>query len=77
MKNSLCEFLLLYYPNISEFEDLRPTFVANCVFNNFLCYSATLLNVITIHAIRKTTSLSKTLKTLLLSLAVSDVGVGL
>ena len=36
-----------------------------------------MLNVITIHAIRKTSSLPKPLKTLLLSLAVSDLGVGL
>ena len=36
-----------------------------------------MLNLATIHAIRKTSSLPKTLKTLLLSLAVSDVGVGL
>ena len=35
-----------------------------------------MLNVVTIHAIRKTSSLAKTLKTLLLSL-VSDAGVGL
>ena len=34
-------------------------------------------NIVTIHAIRKTSSLPKTLKTLVLSLAVSDVGVGL
>ena len=36
-----------------------------------------MLNIVAIHAIRKTPSLSKNLKTLLLSLAVSDVGVGL
>ena len=36
-----------------------------------------MLNIVTIHAIRKTPALPKTLKTLLLSLAVSDVGVGL
>ena len=36
-----------------------------------------MLNVVTIHALTKTSSLPKTLKTLLLSLAVSDVGVGL
>ena len=36
-----------------------------------------MLNSVTIHAIRKTSSLPKTLKTLLLSLAVSDLGVGL
>ena len=35
-----------------------------------------MLNIVTIHAIRKTSSLPKTLKTLLLSLALSDVGVG-
>ena len=36
-----------------------------------------MLNIVTIHAVRKTSSLPKTLKTLLFSLAVSDVGVGL
>ena len=36
-----------------------------------------MLNIVTIHAIRRTSSLPKTLRTLLLSLAVSDVGVGL
>ena len=36
-----------------------------------------MLNIVTIHAIRKTSSLPKPLKTLLLSLAVSDLGVGL
>ena len=36
-----------------------------------------MLNILTIHAIRKSSSLPKTLKTLLLSLAVSDVSVGL
>ena len=36
-----------------------------------------MVNIVTIHAIRKTPSLSKNLKTLLLSLAVSDLGVGL
>ena len=36
-----------------------------------------MMNIVTIHALRKTSSLSKPLKTLLLSLAVSDLGVGL
>ena len=36
-----------------------------------------MLNSVTIHAIRKTSSLPKTVRTLLLSLAVSDIGVGL
>ena len=77
MSKSFCELLLAFFPKISEFEDLQLTYVVNCVFNSFLCYSAIVLNVVTIHAIRKTSSLPKNLKTLLLSLAVSDVGVGL
>ena len=72
-----CEILLRDYPKISEAEELRSTYIANCVFNSFLSYTAIMLNMLTIHAIRKTSSLPKTLKTLLLSLAVSDVGVGL
>ena len=35
------------------------------------------MNIATIYALRKVSSLPQTLKTLLLSLAVSDVGVGL
>jgi len=77
MKKSFCELLLQYYPKPSEAEDFYSTFIANCVFNSFLSYTAIMLNIVTIHAIRKTSSLPKTLKTLLLSLAVSDVGVGL
>ena len=45
--------------------------------NAFLSYTATMLNIVTIHAIRRTPSLSTNLKTLLLSLAVSDLGIGL
>ncbi len=77
MKELSCELLLQYYPDISEVQELHSTIMANCVLNNFLCYSTVMLNIVTIHAIRKTSSLSKTLKTLLLSLAVCDVGVGL
>ena len=62
---------------MSEVEELRSTIITNCAFNSFLSYTAIMLNIVTIHAIRKTPSLPKTLKTLLLSLAVSDVGVGL
>ena len=53
------------------------TLVVNCVFNAFLCLTTIVLNIITIQVLRKTSSLPKTLKTLLLSLAVSDLGVGL
>ncbi|CAH3127934.1 unnamed protein product, partial [Porites lobata] len=55
-------------------EGLNLTFV---FFNAFLSFTAIVLNIITMQALRKTSSLPKTLKTLLLSLAVSDLGVGL
>ena len=77
MKKSICEYLLEDIPKVTEFTDLRSAYIANCIFNNFLSYTAIMLNIVTIHAIRKASSLSKTLKTLLLSLAVSDLGVGL
>ena len=58
-------------------EGLYPTLVTNCIFNVSLFYAAIALNIITIQALRKTSSLPRTLKTLLLSLAASDLGVGL
>ena len=71
MEKSSCE-LLLYLPQISEVEDLRSTNIANCVINNFLCQTAVMLNILTIHAMRKTSSLPKSLKTLLPSLRHSS-----
>ena len=56
---------------------LYSSYIVNCVFNAFSSYTAVTLNILTIHAIRKTSSLPKPLKTLLLSLAVSDLCVGL
>ena len=56
---------------------LYSTLVANCFFNAFLLFTALVLNIITIQALRKISSFPKPLKTLLLSLAVSDLGVGL
>ena len=76
MKRSSCEAVPQYFPTISEAEDLYSTYITNSVLNNFLSCTAIMLNVITMHAIRKTSSLPKTLKALLLSLAVSDFGVG-
>ena len=66
-----------YSPIFTELEDLRATYIANCVFNIFLSYTAFMLNIVTIYAIHKTATMPKTLKTLLLSLACSDVAVGL
>ena len=63
---------------MASVEGLNFTFVViNCLFNAFLSFTAIVLNIITMQALRKTSSLPKTLKTLLLSLAVSDLGVGL
>lgn len=56
---------------------LSWTYALSVVVNSFLCYTAIMLNVLTIHGIRKTSSLPRTLRTLLMNLAVSDVGVGL
>ena len=61
---------------MTEAKGSYSTLVVNCVLNSFLSSTAILLNIITIQALRKTPSLSKPLKTLLLSLAVSDLGVG-
>ena len=58
-------------------DSLNASYIVNCVLNASLTYTAIMLNILTIHAIRKTSSLPKPLKTLLLSLAVSDLGVGL
>ena len=56
---------------------LYPTLVANAVINALSSPASVVLNIITVQALRKTPSMPKTLKTLLLSLAVSDLGVGL
>ena len=66
-----------FFGNSADVEDFRPSLVATCVFNNFLSYTTIILNILTIHAIRKTALLPKPLRTLLLSLPASDVGVGL
>ena len=74
MAENECE---LFFGTSTDVEDFRPVLVANRVFNGFLCYTTIILNIVTIHAIRKTALLPKPLRTLLLSLAASDVGVGL
>ena len=60
-----------------ENEDNTSSYIAACVLNAFLSYTAVMLNCLTIYALTKLSSLPKTLKTLLVSLAVSDLGVGL
>ena len=78
MVENVCDILNEFFSGPSaDVEDFRPAFVAYCVFHSFLCYTTIILNIVTIHAIRKTALLPKPLRTLLLSLAASDVGVGL
>ena len=66
-----------YFPAYTELKDLRSTFIVNCIFNNFMTHTSIMLNIVTIFTIHKTSAMAKTLKTLLLSLAFSDVAVGL
>ena len=78
MAKNVCDHMNeLFFGTSTDVEDFRPVLVANCVFNSFLSYTTIILNIVTIHAIRKTALLPKPLRTLLLSLAASDVGVGM
>ena len=78
MAENVCDILNEIFSRTSaDVKDSRPALVAYCVFHSFLCYTTIILNIVTIHAIRKTALLPKPLRTLLLSLAASDVGVGL
>ena len=70
-------FYKVKFYTMAQPENLNSTLIANCVFNAFLFCTAIMLNIITILALKKTSSLPKPLKTLLLSLSVSDLGVGL
>lgn len=76
MKNPLCNEVLLIQPLTAEVDGLYSWFIFNCVLNIFLSVTAIIFNVVTIQALRRTLSLPETLKTLLMSLAVSDLGVG-
>ncbi|XP_074617941.1 histamine H2 receptor-like [Acropora palmata] len=64
--------------NSTELTD-RGYIVSLCVLNALFALTAVVLNSVTIHAIRKTSSasLSKNLRVLLLNLAFSDLSVGL
>ena len=62
---------------MNETDPLYSSYIVNCVSNAFSAYTAIMLNILSIDAIRKTSSLPKPLKRLLLTLAVSDLGIGL
>ena len=51
--------------------------IAICVLNAFFSFTAITLNIVTIIALRKPLTIPRAVKILLLSLAVSDLGVGL
>ena len=55
----------------------KASLVLNCVVNSFVSYATVMLNIVLIVALRRTSSLPKTLKVLILSVAVSDISVGL
>ena len=77
MSELFCNESLDYTPRYTELKVLRSTFITNCIFSNFTTHTSIMLNIVTIYAIHKTSAMAKTLKTLLLSLAFSDVAVGL
>ena len=56
---------------------MQALLIANCVFNAFFSFTAITLNIVTIIALRKPLTIPRAVKILLLSLAVSDLGVGL
>ena len=56
---------------------MQALLIANCVFNAFFSFTAITLNIVTIIALRKPLTIPRALKILLMSLAVSDLGVGL
>ena len=55
----------------------QKSFIATCVFNAFFGFTAITFNIVTILALRKPLTISRAVKTLLLSQAVSDLGVEL
>ena len=81
MSNSFCDIQRNNATSVTAYiEDRHPlysTIIATIVFNGFLCYTTLMINIVTIHALRKASFPDKPLKTLLLSLTVSDLGVGL
>ena len=77
MENSLCNELLQNLPSKSDAVSLYSSYILCCVLNAFLSYSTIMLNIATIYAVKRTPSLSRPLRILLLNLAGSDLGVGL
>ena len=62
---------------MKEAADFSPYLIINVVVNFVSCYTTIMSNIVLIFALRRSSSLPKTLKTLILSVAVSDLGIGL
>ena len=68
---------MLPTPETHKEQQMDWSHLTLCILNANLSYTATILNTVAIYAIMKSSSLSRNFKILLLSLAVSDLGVGL
>ena len=77
MEYSVCEVLFQHQLSRTDVKELYSTYTACSVINAFSSYTAIMLNSVTIYAMSKSSLMPKPLKILLLSLAVSDLGVGL
>ena len=77
MEHSACEVLFQYQLSKTDVKELYSTYTACSVINTFSSCTAIMLNSVTIHATIKSSLMPKPLKILLLSLAISDLGVGL
>ncbi|CAH3037228.1 unnamed protein product [Porites lobata] len=62
---------------MADAEEISPALLIVVILNIFSSYTAVTLNIITIYVLRKISSLPKPVRILLLSLAVSDLAVGL
>ena len=71
---SFCEDISKYYPDMNEFQSL---YVSNCVINSVLAVFTVIGNTSIICALMRTANSLSASKILLLSLAISDLGVGL
>ena len=72
MQTLCCNYSLFY-----DLRELRSALIVKCVFRNSLCYTAIMLNIMTMYHMQKASSLPKNLTTLKPSPTISDVGVGL
>ena len=62
---------------MKEAGNFYPCLIINVLVNFFACYTTIMLNIALIFALRRSSSLPKTLKALIHSLTVSDLGIGL